>query len=214
MVQGQPRGQSLVFACYPNFNVCAWCGDARRSAPIVSQNERIDTMPPFTFDETSIWEAVARLADDNDHSWRFTKRGDKRPLCDIDASVTAKKRSKAAKQLAATERTLAAANARNLCRALPGQSIADRMLRAMQPAEWYGQGDIARMAGVSASARAKVHQVLLRRGWVEKARNPAFRGILDPWSIMAGAEPEPLHLFRLTELGLNVRAALPHEPPN
>ena len=60
----------------------------------------------------------------------------------------------------------------------------------MQPAEWYGQGDIARMAGVSASARAKVHQVLLRRGWVEKVRNPAFRGILDPWSIMAGAEPE------------------------
>jgi hypothetical protein len=166
-------------------------------------------MPMFEFDPTSIWEAVARLADENDHSWRYTKKGDKRPLCDIDASVTAKKRIKAAKQLAATERTLAASRARNLDRALPGQSIADRMLRAMQLGEWYGQGDIARMAGVSASARAKVHQVLLRRGWVEKARNPAFRGILDPWSIMAGAEPEPLHLFRLTELGLRVRAALP-----
>jgi hypothetical protein len=166
-------------------------------------------MPRFEFDPTSIWEAVARLADENDHNWRFTKKGDKRLLCDIDASVTARKRIKAAKQLAATERTLAAAHARHLCRALPGQSIADRMLRAMRPAEWFGMGDIARMAGVSASARAKVHQVLLRRGWVEKVRNPAFRGILDPWSIMAGAEPEPLHLFRLTELGLRVRAGLP-----
>jgi hypothetical protein len=168
-------------------------------------------VPRFEFDTASIWEAVSRLADDNDHSWRFTKKGDKRPLCDIDASVTAKKRIKAAKQLAATERNLAALRARNLCRALPGRSIADRMLRAMQPGEWYGQGDIARMAEVSASARAKVHQVLVRRGWVEKARNPAFRGILDPWQIMAGGEPEPLHLFRLTELGLKMKAALPVE---
>jgi hypothetical protein len=170
-------------------------------------------MPPFTFDPTSIWEAISRLADENDHSWRFTKRGDKRPLCDIDASVAAKRRIRAVKQQAAIERTLAAARARNLCRALPGQSIAERMLRAMRPGEWYGQGDIARMTGVSASARAKVHQVLLRRDWIEKARNPAFRGILNPWEIMAGAEPEPLHLFRLTELGLKVKAALPNEPP-
>ena len=166
-------------------------------------------MPTFEFDPTSIWEAVARIADENDRSWRYTKKGDKRLLCDIDASVRARKRIKAAKQLVAIERTLAAAHARNLDRALPGQSIADRMLRAMQPGEWYGMGDISRMIGASASARAKVHQVLLRRGWVEKARNPAFRGILDPWSIMAGAEPEPLHLFRLTELGLKMKAALP-----
>jgi hypothetical protein len=120
-------------------------------------------MPPFDLSSTSIWEAVARLADDNDHSWRFTKKGDKRLLCDIEASVAAKKRVKAARQLVATERTLAALRARNLCRALPGQSIADRMLRVMQPGEWCGMGDIARMAGVSASARAKVHQVLVRR---------------------------------------------------
>jgi hypothetical protein len=79
----------------------------------------------------------------------------------------------------------------------------------MKPGEWFGMGDIARMAGVDKSARGKVHQVLLRRGWVEKARNPAFRGILSPWKIMAGEEPEPLHLFRLTELGERVRDALP-----
>ncbi|MBP1064854.1 hypothetical protein ABIE85_002611 [Bradyrhizobium diazoefficiens] len=166
-------------------------------------------MSALTFDASTLWEAVARLADENDHSWRFTKKGDKRLLCDIEASVAGKRRAKAAKQLAATERILAAARARYQWRALPGQSIADRMLRVMRPGEWYGQGDIARMAGVSKSARSKVHQVLLRRRWVEKARNPAFRGILDPWQIKAGAEPEPLHLFRLTELGERIKAALP-----
>ncbi|GLR91304.1 hypothetical protein [Bradyrhizobium iriomotense] len=166
-------------------------------------------MPAFTFDPTTIWEAVARLAHEHDHSWRFTKKGDKRLLCDIEASVAAKRRIKAVKQLAAAERIQAATRARYVWRALPGQSIAERMLRVMRPGEWYGQGDIARMAGVGTSARSKVHQVLLRRRWVEKVRNPAYQGILNPWRINAGAEPEPLHLFRLTELGERIKAALP-----
>jgi hypothetical protein len=168
-------------------------------------------MPSFTNPPTEIWETVRRLLDGNDRTWRFARKGDKRPWYDIEASVSAKRRIRAAKQQAATERILAAARVRNLCRALPGQSIADRMLRAMQPGGYYGMGDIARMAGVSASARSKVHQVLLRRGWVEKARNPAFGGRPhpNPWQIMAGAEPEPQHLYRLTELGLRVRAGLP-----
>jgi hypothetical protein len=83
------------------------------------------------------------------------------------------------------------------------------MLRAMQPGHWYGKGDIARMAGIHKSGRGKVHQVLLRRGWVEMAKNPAFRGILNPQEILAGAEPEPLHLFRLTDAGMKAKAALP-----
>ncbi len=64
------------------------------------------------------------------------------------------------------------------------------MLAAVQPGQWYGMGDIARMIGATRSERGRVHQVLLRRGWVEKVRNPAYRGILSPWQIMAGAEPE------------------------
>ena len=167
-------------------------------------------MPSFTNSPTAIWEAVRRLLDENDRSWRFTRKGDKRPRYDIEASVSAKRRIRADKQEAATERSLARARERsNRYRPLPGQSIADRMLRAMQHGAWYGMGDIARLAGVDRSARAKVHQVLLRRRWIEKADNPAFRGTLDPWQIMAGAEPEPQHLYRLTELGLKVRATLP-----
>jgi hypothetical protein len=165
-------------------------------------------MPAFKIDPTAIWDTVQRLLDENDHTWRFTKKGDKRPWCDIDASLTSKHRVRVAKQQAAIKRTLAAARARNLCRALPGQSIAERMLRVMRPGEWVGMGDIARMAGVDRSGRGKVHQILLRRGWIEKAANPAFCGQLDPWEIRRGGEPEPMHLFRLTELGLRVKAKL------
>jgi hypothetical protein len=166
-------------------------------------------MAAFEIDPTPLWDIVRRLSDETDGSWRFTKKGDKRSWHDIAASVTAKKRNRTERQQAAAERTLARARAKNLCRALPGQSIADRMLRAMRPGEWFGMGDIARMAGVDRSARGKVHQILLRRGWIEKAANPAFRGQLGPWAIIAGAEPEPQHLYRLTELGLKVQATLP-----
>jgi len=165
-------------------------------------------VPSFTNSPTAIWETVRRLLDENDRSWRFTRKGDKRPGYDIEASVSAKRRIRADKQEAATERSLARARERsNRYRPLPGQSIADRMLRAMQPGAWYGMGDIARMAGVDRSARTKVHQVLLRRRWIEKAGNPAYRGRLDPWQIMRGMEPEPQHLYRLTEAGLKVKAA-------
>ena len=174
-------------------------------------------MPPFKFSlpaDPGEWLAnVLRLLDEADQTWRFTKRGDIRPLCDVATSVAAKKRCRIERRQAVTDRVLAAARARNLCRATPGKSIADRMLQAMRPGEWYGMGDIARMAGVHKSGRGKVHQVLLRRGWIEKAENPAFRGILNPWQIMRGAEPEPLHLYRLTKLGVRVKGALPSETP-
>lgn len=170
-------------------------------------------MPNFSFQfpaDPDEWLAnIWRLLDEADQTWRFTKKGDKRPLHDVAKSVASKKRIRGERRQAATDHILAAARKRNLCRALPGQSIADRMLRVMRPGEWLGMGDIARMAGIHKSGRGKVHQVLLRRGWVEKARNPAYQGILDPWQIKAGAEPEPFHLFRLTELGERIKAALP-----
>jgi hypothetical protein len=149
-----------------------------------------------------------RLLDETDQTWRFTKKGDKRPVYDVQKSVTSKQRLRDQRRRIVIDRILAEARKRNLCRAQPGQSIADRMLRAMRPGTWLGMGDIARLAGVHRSGRGKVHQVLLRRGWIEQAKNPAFRGIFDPWQIMRGAEPEPLHLYRLTELGLKVRTGL------
>jgi hypothetical protein len=178
-----------------------------------SQHDKGVGMPAFNFSlpaDPEEWLAnVVRLLDEADQTWRFTKRGDTRPLCDVATSVAAKKRLRAERRQAVMDRVLAAARKRNLCRAMPGRSIADRMLRAMRPGAWFGMGDIARMAGVHKSGRGKVHQVLLRRGWIEKAKNPAFRGILNPWQIMRGAEPEPQHLYRLTDAGLTAKENLP-----
>jgi hypothetical protein len=190
----------------------AWRGRNLFLSAFVSVTHRGQAMkaynvPQPTDGPTTIWETVRRVLDENDRSWRFTRKGDKRPWYDIAASVSAKRRIRAEKAVA--ERALAGAGERNRYRPHPGQSIADRMLRAMQAGAWYGMGDIARMAGVDRSARSKVPQVLLRRHWIEKTTNSAFRGTLDPWQIMAGAEPEPQYLYRLTELGLSVKAALP-----
>jgi hypothetical protein len=166
-------------------------------------------MPAFNFQlpaDPEEWLAnICRLLDEADQTWRFTKKGEKRPLYDVAKSVASRKRIRAERRQVAMDRILAAARKRNLCRALPGQSIADRMLQAMTPGAWFGMGDIARLAGIHKSGRGKVHQVLLRRGWVEKAKNPAYRGILNPWQIMQGGEPEPQHLYRLTEAGLDRR---------
>jgi hypothetical protein len=206
----------LKFACYPVYPSAVFVTVASRLPRIwivdQSHHEKAASMPTFNFQlpaDPEEWLAnVVRLLDEADQTWRFTKRGDTRPLCDVATSVTAKKRLRAERRQAAADRTLAAARKRNLCRAMPGQSIADRMLQAMHPGAWYGMGDVARMAGVDKSGRGKVHQVMLRRGWIEQGHNPAFRGILNPWQIMRGAEPEPQHLYRLTELGLRVRAGL------
>ena len=180
-----------------------------------SQCDRVVGMPAFNIQlpaDPEEWLAnICRLLDDADLTWRFTKKGDSRPLDDVAKSVAGKKRVRAKRRQASTERVVRAVRRRNLCRALPGQSIADRMLRAMTPGSWLGMGDIARLAGIHKDGRGKVHQVLFRRGWIEQAKNPAFRGILNPWQIMRGGEPEPQHLYRLTELGVRVRAALPAE---
>lgn len=166
-------------------------------------------MPPYTIDPTELWAAITRLANENDHSWRFTKKGDKRPAYDVQKAMDTRKRNKAEKQRIATERSLAATRERNRRRAGPDGSIPERMLKAMKPGEWYGMGDLMRLAGADRSGRGKVHQVMLKRGWVEKALNPAWSEVrLSPYEIMRGGEPQPQHLYRLTERGLAEQARL------
>lgn len=159
-------------------------------------------MPPFTIDPTELWAAIRRLADENDHSWRFTKKGDKRPAYDVEAGLAAKRAKLKIRQEIAIERTLAAARERNRRRAGPDGSIPERMLKAMHVGEWYGMGDLMRLVGADRTARGKVHQVMLKRGWIEKARNPAFTGEpMSPQAIAAGGEPQPQHLYRMTPAG-------------
>lgn len=167
-------------------------------------------MPPFTINPEDLWPIIFRLANENDRSYRFTKKGDKRTREDVEAQKAGRKRTIAAKQAVAIERTLAAARQRNLRRAGQAGSIPERMLRVMKPGSWYGMGDLARLAGVSREGRGKVHQVMLRRGWIERQPNAAATGDrLDPWAIMGGAEPEPEWLYRLTPFGEAAQKGLP-----
>lgn len=166
-------------------------------------------IPPFEYDPKELFEAIARLANERDMSWRRTKKGDKRPAYDIEASKQGRARIIRARQLAATERNLPAHRARNSTARAIGESITDRMLLAMRPGQWYGVGDLMRMVGEPRSSRGKVSQVMLRRGWVEAGHNPAWTGATpNPQAIQAGAEPEPKTVYRLTETGLQERNRL------
>lgn len=167
------------------------------------------SMPPFEIDGQELFAAIVRLANESDRSWRFTKKGDKRPACDVETQQATRRRNLKAKQAAAADRILAEASKRNSTARPPGEDIASRMLRVMEPGKWYGMGDVARLAGIDRTGRGKVHQVLLRRKWVEQARNPGWSAqIPNPWEIHSGAEPQPKNLYRLTEAGLQVRNRL------
>jgi hypothetical protein len=118
-------------------------------------------------------------------------------------------RAKRERRRAARERCYARQRTRGTkYRAKGGWSIADRMVRIMEPGEWYGVGDLARALGEPRSSRAKMRQVLLARGLVSRTRNPAKREQLDPWQIMSGQEQEPDWLYRLSGSGEAYRAKL------
>lgn len=162
-------------------------------------------MPPFDpFNGEGLLATMIRLSNERDQTWRFTKKGDRRPAYDIEATKQGRAKAVQAKRDAAAERILASNKAKAAAsKPAPGMDIASRMLRAMEPGQWYGMGDLVRLIGASREARGKVHQVLVKQGWVEAARNPAYSGRrYSPDEIEAGAEPEPERLYRLTEVGM------------
>jgi hypothetical protein len=165
--------------------------------------------PANPFGKEGMLAVLLRLADENDRSWRRTRKGDKRPREDVEKAMATMRRNRKAKKDAATNRILAAASKRDNTARPPGEDIASRMLKAMKPDKWYGMGDLVRLIDEGRSARAKVHQTLIKRKWVERARNPAYSGRrYSPDEIEAGAEPEPQHLYRLTDAGLQQRNRL------
>jgi hypothetical protein len=173
-------------------------------------------MPPFDpFFGESMLDVLKRLMDERDQSWRFTKKGDKRPAYDIESAKQAKRAKVKASRDAKIETVLARTRAEHAARKpAPGHDIASRMIRAMEPGKYYGMGDIMRLAGAARHERGKVRQVLVKRRWVEMTRNASYSGRnLNPWEIMGGAEPEPETLYRLTEVGLARRAELELKKP-
>lgn len=165
-------------------------------------------MPPYDPwpKGSNLIETMLALHDATDQSWRFTKKGDTRPWEDVEAMKASRRKNITAKREAAIDKNLAEVRARLSTMRPTGTSIVDRMLQAMEPGEWYGAGDLARMVGESREARGKVSQVMLKRGWVEVAQNATWGG---PGSnladIMGGAEPNPKRLYRLTLKGSQIR---------
>jgi hypothetical protein len=125
------------------------------------------------------------------------------------AMAEGRARAKRERQRAARNRCYARQRARGIkYRAKDGWSIADRMIRIMEPGKWYGVGDVARALGEPRSSRAKMTQVLLARGLVTRTKNAARCKQLNPWQIMAGREQEPDWLYRLSGSGEAYRAKL------
>ncbi len=85
-------------------------------------------MPPFDpFNGEPMLAVLIRLANERDHSWRYTKKGDVRPRYDVEAAVAGKAKARQARKDAAAARLLAearhkAATARALA---VGQDIAE-----------------------------------------------------------------------------------------
>lgn len=79
-------------------------------------------------------------------------------------------------------------------------------MATMEPGKWYGARDIVELSGIpglrSSEVRATLLQGPMRRGLVERVQNPAWApGVPSPQKIMAGAEVEPMWLYRLTAAG-------------
>ena len=72
-------------------------------------------------------------------------------------------------------------------------------MAVMELGKWYGARDIAALSGFpTKDVRATLIQKLVARGEVERVKNPAWRpGVPNPQQIMAGAEVEPMWLYRL-----------------
>ncbi len=111
------------------------------------------------------WAAIAIR--DQRHS-RRTRKGDKRPACEIEAMLAARRENRRRRQRA----KLAARPKR------PHNHPASNrpaILMAMEPGCWYGQPDIEALTGIH---RDRLTVTLLRMrqaGFLERAKNPEWR---------------------------------------
>jgi hypothetical protein len=81
-----------------------------------------------------------------------------------------------------------------------GGSIAQRMIKAMDPGSWYTADDLVKLIDAPRCARSKVYQVLLRYGLVHRARDPNPLPRVDGVTLV--------YLYRLTAKGEAEREAL------
>lgn len=129
------------------------------------------------------------------------KRNRRKPRAEIERRERTKRRNRRRRQAAALERNRKARGGVK-CVAPLGEGYVDRMLAAMVPGEWYGRLDLVRLIGEGRAIRGKVNQVMVVKGYVERAPNPAYRGQVSPQRIFAGEVAEPRYVYRLAPRGL------------
>lgn len=88
-----------------------------------------------------------------------------------------------------------------------GQRLADRVMRLMEPGQWYGLKAVARAAGVTVSEGGSVKQSFDRNAWATRVANPKW----DAAAVLAGNPDapvvcEPQFLYRLTDAGIAEKA--------
>jgi hypothetical protein len=139
------------------------------------------------------------------------RRGDPLPLAQIEAMRKGRERKKRKRRVAAIKRAAERDKPRRRkYHRNFGWSIADRIVRTMEPGCWYGAGDLAQAVGAPAKqGRSRIRQRLLRASLVERTANPEWTATHpNPWEVMAGAAVEPRWLYRLTGAGEAYRVGL------
>lgn len=164
------------------------------------RRKRYDPLAP-----ENVLEALMRMA--AEQVSRRNLKGSKRSREIAEKTQATKRRRYKQRMRAALRRRLAAKPKGRKWEAAFGDRIVDHMVRAMAPGQWYGRGDIIQACGYGRPQRGKVNQALLPSGLVERRRNPAYAGHVDPRRAARGMA-EPLWLYRLTRLGELQREAL------
>lgn len=158
------------------------------------RSKRYDPLAP-----ENVLAALLRMA--AEQASRRNVKGSRRPREVVDR-VQATKRKLAMRRVREAWKRRQAAKPRGVKRTAEyGERLADRMVKAMAPGLWYGQRDITRAMGLPRGHNAKLLQELWPRRWVERRRNPAYRGAAKMAQCRPGGGAEPIWLYRLTRLG-------------
>jgi hypothetical protein len=124
-----------------------------------------------------IWAILAKLppvdfvalAERKRDACRWTKKGDKRPRCDVEKQMAAFKANKRARQEAAADRIY-----KRLHPPRKKLHLEEKMLLAMAPGQWYARSDLAILAGIKFDSAKVIVSRLMQQGLVERAPNPEY----------------------------------------
>jgi hypothetical protein len=91
--------------------------------------------------------------------------------------------------------------------------IVDKIMRLMEPGQWYGLKALARSAGMGSSEAGRVSQLFEKNAWAVRLPNPAWHAAWQGRVRLGATGVEPEWLYRLTEAGEKEKARVAALPP-